>query len=225
MTAYGPRLSMASSTCQAPIWVEIFFKDSPWLKVPRGRRADILIEPLFPRGGLLGGSLKQDGGKPKSKLAALAAARKQKENQILESNQEQISSVALLDKLGAKTRESAPTREAKPAPSEPSRRYPVRKQKSPDRPPIQQAILETTSNSNLDDNEKASVPVLPPLATPSVFATTMFAFSMHDRGDFGLQPVQPFYSNRSDTNLEAFADPSPDDIVLKAQSSASKGSK
>ncbi|KAK5103038.1 hypothetical protein LTS08_003841 [Lithohypha guttulata] len=52
------------------------FADCPWGQIPEHRRADILIEPLhYPR-GLLGGSSKE--GKM-SKLAALAAKRRQKE--------------------------------------------------------------------------------------------------------------------------------------------------
>lgn len=56
-----------------------FFRDSPWLNVPSHRKADILVEPLYPRMGLLGGA--QEGGGKVSKLAALAAARKKKEEE------------------------------------------------------------------------------------------------------------------------------------------------
>lgn len=56
-----------------------FFRDSPWLNVPPHRKADILVEPLYPRMGLLGGA--QEGGGKVSKLAALAAARKKKEGE------------------------------------------------------------------------------------------------------------------------------------------------
>ena len=56
-----------------------FFRDSPWLNVPSHRKADILVEPLYPRMGLLGGA--QEGGGKVSKLAALAAARKKKEGE------------------------------------------------------------------------------------------------------------------------------------------------
>ncbi|KAI9681843.1 MAG: Hsp70 suppressor, GTPase facilitates ribosomal subunit dissociation [Trizodia sp. TS-e1964] len=51
-----------------------FFDDCPWLKVPFHRRADIRPEPLYPPGGLLGGSSKQEA--KLSKIAALAASRR-----------------------------------------------------------------------------------------------------------------------------------------------------
>ncbi|KGO74741.1 Translation elongation factor EF1A/initiation factor IF2gamma, C-terminal [Penicillium italicum] len=56
-----------------------FFRDCPWLNIPSHRKSDILIEPLYPRLGLLGGA-PESGGKL-SKLAALAAARKKKEGE------------------------------------------------------------------------------------------------------------------------------------------------
>lgn len=49
-----------------------FWDDSPWGKIPSSRRADILVESVFPTGGLLGGS----GGGRSSKLAALMKAKK-----------------------------------------------------------------------------------------------------------------------------------------------------
>ena len=56
-----------------------FFRDCPWLNIPSHRKSEILIEPLYPRLGLLGGA-PENGGKL-SKLAALAAARKKKEGE------------------------------------------------------------------------------------------------------------------------------------------------
>lgn len=54
-----------------------FFADCPWGKVPEHRKVDILVEPVHRSRGLLGGASK-DG--KMSKLAALAAKRRQKEN-------------------------------------------------------------------------------------------------------------------------------------------------
>lgn len=54
-----------------------FFADCPWGKVPEHRKVDILVEPVHRPRGLLGGASK-DG--KMSKLAALAAKRRQKEN-------------------------------------------------------------------------------------------------------------------------------------------------
>ncbi|OJK02330.1 hypothetical protein ASPACDRAFT_76728 [Aspergillus aculeatus ATCC 16872] len=56
-----------------------FFRDAPWLNVPAHRKGEILVEPLYPRLGLLGGAPEGAGGGKVSKLAALAAARRKKE--------------------------------------------------------------------------------------------------------------------------------------------------
>lgn len=71
---------MSSSTTHAHFSAAEFFRDSPWLNVPAHRKADILMEPLYLRMGLLGGAQDAAGGKV-SKLAALAAKRKQKEGE------------------------------------------------------------------------------------------------------------------------------------------------
>ncbi|OAX78671.1 translation elongation factor Tu [Emergomyces africanus] len=65
-------------TCPEPFSAADFFKDSPWLNVPASRKADILIEPLYPPLGLLGGAPEPSG--KVSKLAALAA-RKRKDGE------------------------------------------------------------------------------------------------------------------------------------------------
>lgn len=69
----------ATSSQTAHFSAAEFFRDSPWLNVPPHRKADILMEPMYPRMGLLGGA--QEGGGKVSKLAALAAARKKKEGE------------------------------------------------------------------------------------------------------------------------------------------------
>jgi elongation factor 1 alpha-like protein len=67
-----------SPICSTPFSAADFFKDSPWLQIPEHRRAEITIQPLYPRVGLLGGASK---GSKMSKLAALAAKRKQQANE------------------------------------------------------------------------------------------------------------------------------------------------
>lgn len=57
--------------------LKTFFADAPWLSIPTSRQAHIIKEPLRLPTGLLGGSAK---GEKMSKLAALAAKRRQKEN-------------------------------------------------------------------------------------------------------------------------------------------------
>lgn len=67
----------ASSNCPRPLSARQFFEDCPWFNVPAQRRAEILVESLYPRGRLLGGAPAETR---MSKLAALAARRRQKEN-------------------------------------------------------------------------------------------------------------------------------------------------
>lgn len=55
-----------------------FWDDTPWLAVPAHRAALMIEIPLYPRGRLLGGAPKPKEGKI-SKLAALAAKRRQAE--------------------------------------------------------------------------------------------------------------------------------------------------
>jgi elongation factor 1 alpha-like protein len=70
-----------------------FFCDSPWLNIPSSRKADILVEPLYPRLGLLGGA-PETAGKI-SKLAALAAARKK---EVERNDTEKIAPSRLMNK-------------------------------------------------------------------------------------------------------------------------------
>lgn len=43
--------------CAAKLPPSDFFRDCPWLDIPKERQAEILIEPQHPQGGLLGGAL------------------------------------------------------------------------------------------------------------------------------------------------------------------------
>ncbi|KAK3175119.1 hypothetical protein OEA41_002365 [Lepraria neglecta] len=211
-----------------------FFKDSPWLNILKERCGEILIEPLYPRGGLLGGSSKQDGA-PKSKLAALAAARKKKENQILEDGQNATSSVALLDKLGAKSRRSkADTRSSSSSlnpQSVPSgqpkniqtRKYPIRKPQNEDVSPAEpSAEAAPAAPGPLPSSELEVKPEVTPAATPSVFARTIFGTPAKSHEPV-FQSADSYVSQASESHTEFnFAGPSPDDIVTKAQNT--KGS-
>ncbi|KAL8683520.1 MAG: hypothetical protein Q9186_000560 [Xanthomendoza sp. 1 TL-2023] len=226
------------------VWAPLRPHYAPWLNIPSGRRGEILIEPLYPRGGLRGGS-PGTGGAKMSKLAALAAARKKKENekQLESEYQESNASVAILDKLGNGTQDetaadvknlvssrpedissvaisSAPTRQ--------NRKYPSkRRHLSPEALPAgmtpenQSPLVDARENSA---QEATAEPM--PKAAPSSFATTMFGSSQDPllepfrSLDFALpQPVSSTKAKR-----DPFAGPSPDDVVTKAQSS-SKGAK
>ena len=231
-------LPIPSTTCPGRYTAADFFKGISWFNVPESRRANIIIEPFCPRGGLLGGN--PDHAPPKvSKLAALAASRKRKENEA-KTGSGASSSVALLDKLGNK-RNSDEVRITKPSfPSDrdeplarklsnttaniPVRSYPSRRRRSAT-PPKEEIKPEEPAKRRTDEETVIPDQVL---SAPSPFAATllgsklarpnssMTATSHHTSFNssfvFGYQCTEP----------KAFSGPSPDDIVAKAQSS-SKG--
>lgn len=216
------------SCCAVPFSTADFFSDSPWLNIPEDRRGEILIEPLHPQGGLLGGSSKPDGA-PKSKLAALAAARKKKENQRAEDGQNAASSVALLDKLGGKPWQTKPDSAPNKSSSKPlsaiteqnvneqRRKHPSRMSKGlesqQDDQPAKEALKKSGPMASPDVEKKQEII---PTADPSIFARTIFgAPAVSQQRDIQTSDrcvVGP------DTHAEFdFAGPSPDDVVTKAQ--------
>jgi len=208
-----------------------FFKDSPWLNVPKERLGDILIERLHPRGRLLGGASKPEGP-PKSKLAALAAARKKKETKRAEDDQYATSSVALLNRLGGKSRGAKASAElplsgqrpqsaiAEQAGNVQTRKYPARKLSDLAPSPAGQyvdpssPIFEAAPGPSV---EKRSDIIS--AAAPSTFARTMLGFSANAR-EPGSESLDHWALRGSEPHTEFnFAGPSPDDVILKAQSS------
>lgn len=227
-TARHVQLSPRLSSCSAQFSAADFFGDSPWLNIPEDRRGEILIEPLYPRGGLLGGSSKPNGA-PKSKLAALAAARKKKENQSPGYGQNATSSVTLLDKLSSKPKQvqlDQASDSSKPRVlsaiteqkvQEQPRKLSRQKSKGPespkDDPPAKEAFTKSSSLASPDMEKK---PEITPTADPSIFARTIFGASavsqQHDIQTLDCYVLGP------ELNAEFnFAGPSPDDIVTKAQ--------
>ena len=220
-----------------------FFKDSPWLQIPKHRRGEILIEPLHPRGGLLGGTSSASGPKV-SKLAALAAARKKKENNHHsgDTTQNMTSSVALLDRLSGKTNATKTVDESPPKPNTP--RSEITPQKQPVKPPDRKYPVRRRRSSNPSAHVEAGISdlqdsgaaplktdvttpaVAVPAASPSIFAQTILGSSegTQKASTYFPEPSNFFipleYS--SNTELDSFAGPSPDDVVIKAQNS--KGS-
>ena len=221
--------------CLAPFSVVEFFRDAPWLNVPENRRAEITIESLYPRGRLLGGSPASQDAPPKSKLAALAAARKKKEN-VGTAGKEVNSSVALLDKLETRLQttkiEGQPDQprikspeSASKLPDPPLRRYPAKKRQSSE-PAETQDRDAKRSQTNLAPGVKDVPVVVPaPVARPSSFAQTLCgpAASVGSSSQDLKQSsfLFPAYA-KADTENDPFAGPSPDDVVIKAQTS--KGS-
>ena len=221
-----------TAACSSPFSVTDFFKDCPWLNVPLERQSEILIEPLHPRGKLLGGS--SQGGTKMSKLAALAAARKKKENEKVDANDSKSGTnpVSLLDKLSINASSnnkinkdsSSSTPKSSPAAQGPARKYPARKAQTPLLPSTPATVVHTPQDDSQEVTEEPAAPV----ATPSTFARTILGSSLGSNGQSSRSlPSSTHFSpllcfGVEFTESDSFSGPSPDDIVANAQS-ASKG--
>ena len=214
-----------------------FFDDAPWCNIPPERQGEILIEPLYPLGRLMGGSSFQGDAKV-SKLAALAAARRKKENTRSTSGTV-TSSVALLDKLGGKMSLDSPSKLAVTPDAATARalnhlqadnpktvkKYPVRERDvlnsriAKDAIPPGDCILSETKR----DPEPLSIPI----ALPSAFARTILGQTFERGTTSGqndsscdlVRSPDRFSFHIADAKMDIFAEPSPDDVVLKAQTS------
>ncbi|KAB8200818.1 hypothetical protein BDV34DRAFT_229949 [Aspergillus parasiticus] len=226
-----------------------FFRDSPWLNVPAHRKADILIEPLYPRLGLLGGA-PESGGKV-SKLAALAAARKKKEGdkastaapaQNAEVNQtpapsteQKGASLSLRERLAGSGKIPKPEGAQSPRPlGKLSRLGSHSPQKKPSPEPVKQNGASQVNSANVQQEltaeplvkkEEKEQPTVNIRASPSTFASTIVGDVTRPK----LTEPSPLLSTSLDlmeiygqnlTEPFDFTGPSPDDVVLNAQSSA-----
>jgi elongation factor 1 alpha-like protein len=208
----GFRSATKTMPCSMPFSFAEFFKDTPWLNTPLERQATF-IEPLYPRGGLLGGS--SDGAPKMSKLQALAAARRKKAQE-----QKSSSSTGVEQPMANLTLDS-PCKSAEPKAGSSSRGFPQRKRKdSNPHEKIPTPIERESTQSNPD------IPMeTPPLdqAEPSAFANTMFSNTsqptsrQHPDSLFTL----PYNAAKTTTIADPFAGPSPDDVVMAAQSKGS----
>jgi len=208
-----------------------FFRDTPWGNVPSHRLAQIEMIPLFPRYGLLGGSAKP------SKLAALAAARKRKEEERQTAAQGSPSdrSIALLNRLGTHKENLGSSTSI----SLPSNRPPTEKFKTTTRLPTR-----LKRSSSPVDGSQPEIPFPKPeqrnlepepredlRAAPSMFAQTMFG-QRTTTGGASLQTVStsspnsrqegsmftlPYVNDPDFIKRYPFSGPSPDDVVLHAQ--------
>ncbi|KAJ5434985.1 Translation elongation/initiation factor/Ribosomal beta-barrel [Penicillium cf. griseofulvum] len=231
-----------------------FFRDCPWLNVPVHRKADILVEPLYPRLGLLGGA-PENGGKL-SKLAALAAARKKKEGEKASSLPESPTpstpkleepkassldrpgtSRSLRDRLAASGRSTPKAsseglgslrRLANPSPSpHPIPKQPTSENRNPSVSEVSESMPRVVLEAKEEPEPERTVPTI--RAAPSTFASTIVGAPT---GPTAAEPSH-LQSNSSDLlriygqdHAEPFdfAAPSPDDVVLNAQNTA-KGMK
>ena len=209
-----------------------FFKDAPWLEIPKDRMGEIIVEPFHPKGLLLGGA-PQEGSKV-SKLAALAAASKKKarERNPVVSSHSSNASVALLDRLSGKVASIKPNEDATHLNFNlsSSEALPTNQDSRSNRGA---SIVEKRKRQNsIPRNEselviknpdttyfELSMPLVALKAPPSKFAKVMLG----DSGGWQRTYCQPLYNlyyslpRVLDTDFDAFAGPSPEDIVLNAQ--------
>ncbi|KAF4991587.1 hypothetical protein FGRMN_7706 [Fusarium graminum] len=196
---------------KVPAW---FFSDMPWLNVPRERQA-VFIEPERPRGGLLGGG---EGAPKMSKLQALAAARKKKtdEKKELEKAEKGLEILSVDDS----EKENHPPLSQK-------------RHRTQTTPQVKSPLSDIEHKITIDDNETQDVgsptksglidedlPVVVSEAAPSAFARTLFG-SAPDKTHTPDVFAMP-YTSSSSFLAQAFAEPSPDDVVLAAQAKAGK---
>ncbi|KAF7719833.1 Uncharacterized protein PECH_007781 [Penicillium ucsense] len=234
---------------ESSLSVTEFFRDCPWLNVSAHRKADILIQPLHPRLGLLGGA-PEAGGKM-SKLAALAAARKKKESEKSTGTPETPSTpkpseraegqtpkpsdtpLSLSQRLAAsklsKTSESSGglrrLGKASTSTSSPARRpsAPV-----PSKSPVHAEPERESEPAGQKETEAAPEPeqVVPSIrAPPSTFASAILGSTA------GPTVAEPSHVKSTDVDILEiygqqhaepfdFTAPSPDDVVMNAQSTA-----
>ncbi|KAI2794398.1 HBS1-like protein [Penicillium oxalicum] len=228
----------------SPFSTTEFFHDCPWLNVPAHRKADILIQPRYPRLGLLGGA-PESGGKV-SKLAALAAARKKKESEKPATSSEPVSTqqsedserqaqkpsgapLSLRERLAA-SKLSKPSetsgglrRLGKPAASSSS---PAKQQPAPE-----QSNSPVPAEPEPAKQEEPKVELEPEPAVPSIRAPPSSFASVILGSTAGPTVAEP--SHVKSTNVDIleiygqqhaepfdFTAPSPDDVVMNAQNTA-----
>ncbi|KAH7151904.1 hypothetical protein B0J13DRAFT_673022 [Dactylonectria estremocensis] len=226
-------------TCPRPkVSYSRFFDDMPWLNVPQ-HRLTTFIEPNRPRGGLLGGG---EGAPKLSKLQALAAARKKKNEAKKEEGtslqtEKGIAQLSINDPTqkenrkpplsGLAKRQKTTDQSALQANSQPLGLVKSVVYSSTDQPGGSGEAVGTSDRKCVD--VRVDLPTRPdedaaPTQTvaPSAFAQTLFgsapgAFGSH-RPDIYAMP----YTSSSSFFAQAFAEPSPDDVVLAAQAKAGK---
>lgn len=195
-------------TCATPFSVRDFFRDMPWLNVPLERQT-VFVEPLYPRGGLLGGS--SDGAPKMSKLQALAAARKKKA-------QEQKSGSSGMEKPMSELSINGTSKDEDSTETTPraSRGFPIRKRKD-SAPHEKQPKISSPRKDVPKDGPDTQMDAEPfDQAEPSAFASTMFSSPLTSAPSANLFTLP--YTATATTAADPFAGPSPDDVVIAAQS-------
>ncbi|KAI0113296.1 P-loop containing nucleoside triphosphate hydrolase protein [Daldinia grandis] len=209
-----------------------FFSDMPWLNIPKDRETTFTI-PSQPRGGLLGGA--STGGKV-SKLQALAAARKKKaEDRKLDEKHLQDATQKLSNLSTTPTQPESSKENVRPNPTTPggatgftSASIASMPQRAESKSPkvVEDEVqgqpennsTEPTNSQVFTNSSQEAVPF--EAAAPSLFAQALLGSI---KSSMNSAPrTYPFpYINLTSSVTDAFLAPSPDDVVLAAQSQGS----
>ncbi|KAK7755085.1 hypothetical protein SLS62_002900 [Diatrype stigma] len=200
-----------------------FFRDMPWLNIPKERET-IFIEPSIVRGGLLGGS-SASGGKM-SKLQALAAARKkraedQKSDKVVKEAAQQVGQLSLTSPSDLRGEN------VKPLGSAFGKSSPAAQVTTPLSPQNQNLKPGSRSETVVTQTAgQASSPAIeiispPESAAPSAFAQALLGPTPSSSAPVPRNHYSFPYMNFTSSVTDAFSEPSPDDKVLTAQSKAS----
>jgi hypothetical protein len=189
-----------------------FFHDVSWFGISDERKSVMTHVPSFPRMGLLG------GGPKSSKLAALAASRKNAAEVKKSGDSEQTS---FLDRLGGK-KEQTPVKESSPnvVPEKPS--FVTIFRPKTQEPKETNQTEQSKLDSQIDDTPLRK-------AQPSLFARALCG--VHDYSSVGGSTKQglqtshltfglPYINHQMYLEADPFSKPSPDDVVLAAQQSS-----
>ncbi|KAK6706073.1 hypothetical protein SNK05_009945 [Fusarium graminearum] len=191
-----------------------FFNDMPWLNIPQERQTHF-IEPERPRGGLLGGG---EGAPKMSKLQALAAARKKKTEEKKE--QEKLEKgVSKLSVAGSEKENQSPFNQRQQIPTPASQAQPTQYDMDIDH---EENEYKKPTPAHKDEFTLDSFPGVEIVTgpNPSALSRTLFgsAPANTQKPDVFAMP----YTSSPSFLAQAFAEPSPDDIVFAAQAKAGK---
>ncbi|KAI1106555.1 hypothetical protein F4804DRAFT_300379 [Jackrogersella minutella] len=209
-----------------------FFSDMPWLDIPKDRET-VFINPPRERGGLLGGASTTS---KMSKLQALAAARRKKadsqrseEKQLHQAAQE-LNSLSTTSAQPELVKENIPPPHLAPRETVSYTRVDATnhsRQHESGRTKIGGDQLQGQLDTTADRPTNSPSPTSPSsITTPlETAAPSPFAQALLGSISTSTTPTSrnfPFpYMNLTPSVADAFSAPSPDDVVLTAQSQAS----
>ncbi|KAK1463416.1 elongation factor Tu GTP binding domain-containing protein [Colletotrichum melonis] len=210
----------------APLSPASYFHGISWMNVPKSRQA-VFVPPRPVPGGLLGGG---DGPKL-SKLQALAAARKKKTTEVNKTDDkvdraEKRMSTLAIDESSKENQRGGLSILAKrqKLAEDPAAKTQISKSASPSQQAdtASEAVsmdADTANELSAEDRKKTEDDCfVVPSTRPSAFAQTLFGPAQDTAA--ASQTYSLPYMDSSAYVPSAFSQPSPDDVVLAAQSKA-----